>query len=118
MAQHESFPGGLSAPSLEDLQKRLREFAEEREWPPFHTPRNLAALISTEAGELLTLFRWGQDSLSERRIEVEDELADVILGVLRFADVAQIDIIAAAYAKLRKNAVNYPVEHRGPDRST
>lgn len=118
MAQHEPLSHGLSAPSLEDLQVRLRQFAEEREWQQFHTPRNLAALIATEAGELLTLFRWGQDSLADRRSEVEDELADVMLGVLRFADVANVDIVTAAYEKLRKNAINYPIGHQGPDRGT
>jgi dCTP diphosphatase len=117
MAQHESVSRDLSTPGLEDLQRRLREFAEERAWQQFHTPRNLAALIATEAGELLTLFRWGQDSVADRRSAVEDELADVLLGVLRFADVAEVDIVAAAYAKLRKNAINYPVGHQGPDRS-
>lgn len=102
---------------LQALQDQLAAFARAREWERFHTPRNLAALISTEAGELLALFRWDQDALRERREPVEEELADVFLGVLRFADVAGVDLIDAARRKLMKNAESYPVESTaGPDR--
>lgn len=99
------------------LQDELAAFARARDWERFHTPRNLAALISTEAGELLALFRWDQDALGERRERVEEELADVFLGVLRFADVAGIDLVPAAQRKLMKNAASYPVDATaGPDR--
>lgn len=102
---------------LHALQDQLAAFAHARNWQRFHTPRNLAALISTEAGELLALFRWEQDALQERREKVEEELADVFLGVLRFADVAGIDVVSAAYRKLADNARKYPVESTtGPDR--
>lgn len=77
-------------------------------WEQYHTPRNLAALIASEAGELLALFRWDQDSLADRPAEVSQELADVFLGVLRFADVAGIDLVCAAEDKLRLNAERYP----------
>lgn len=83
-------------------------FARERDWEQYHTPRNLAALISSEAGELLALFRWDQDSVAERPAEVAQELADVFLGVLRLADVAGIDLVQAAENKLRLNAAKYP----------
>jgi dCTP diphosphatase len=99
-----------------DVQDRLREFARARDWERYHTPRNLAALIASEAGELLALYRWDQDALREKREEVEQELADVLLGVLRFADVAGIDLHAAALRKLERNAVRYPVGTPGPDR--
>jgi len=102
---------------LQALQHQLAEFARARDWERFHTPRNLAALISTEAGELLALFRWDQDALHERREKVEEELADVFLGVLRLADVGRIDLVSAAHRKLLKNARSYPVESTaGPDR--
>lgn len=102
---------------LRALQDQLAAFARTRNWERFHTPRNLAALISTEAGELLALFRWEQDALRERRQKVEEELADVFLGVLRFADVAGIDVVSAAHQKLADNARKYPVESTtGPDR--
>lgn len=99
------------------LQRQLADFARARDWERFHTPRNLAALISTEAGELLTLYRWGQDALQERPENVEEELADVFLGVLRFADVAGIDLVSAAHRKLGRNAQTYPADTTtGPDR--
>jgi NTP pyrophosphatase (non-canonical NTP hydrolase) len=102
---------------LRALQNQLAAFARSRDWERFHTPRNLAALVSTEAGELLALFRWGQNAVEERRGDVEAEIADVFLGVLRFADVAGIDLIAAAHEKLASNAGAYPAElTTGPDR--
>jgi dCTP diphosphatase len=98
-----------------DLQQRLREFARARDWEQYHTPRNLAALIASEAGELLALFRWDQDALAEDLQQVEDEVADVLLGLLRFADVAGIDLHSAAGRKLKKNALKYPAGMTGPD---
>jgi dCTP diphosphatase len=94
------------------LQHQLREFAAERNWEQYHTPRNLSALIASEAGELLALFRWDEDSLADRRKDVEAELADVFLGVLRFADVAGIDLIEASRRKISANADRYPA---GPE---
>lgn len=99
-----------------ELQKRLASFARERDWEQYHTPRNLAALIATEAGELLALFRWDQDALGDDRRAVEAELADVLLGVLRFADVAGIDLHDAALRKLEANRQKYPAQAAaGPD---
>jgi len=99
-----------------DLQRRLAQFARERDWEKYHTPRNRAALIASETGELLALFRWDQDALTKRLDEVEAELADVLLGVLRFADVAGIDLRAAALRKLEANAWRCPARRElGPD---
>ena len=102
--------------AIADLQRELRDFARERDWEQYHTPRNLSALIASEAGELLALFRWDEDAVAERRDEVEAELADVFLGVLRFADVAGIDLEAAARAKLQSNAKRYPPGDSTPSR--
>lgn len=102
--------------SLAGLQAELRSFAAERAWERYHTPQNLAALIATEAGELLSLFRWGQDSLADKPVAVRHELADVFLGVLRFADIAGIDVLEAAREKLEVNRENYPPGRTGPDR--
>lgn len=91
-----------------ELQARLREFAQARDWEKYHTPRNLAALVASEAGELLALFRWGQDAVGTRLGDVRQEAADVFMGILRFADVANIDLLDAAEEKLRLNAEKYP----------
>jgi len=103
--------------AIDELQRALARFARERDWERFHSPRNLAALISSEAGELLALFRWDQDAVHDAPERVREELADVFLGVLRFADVAGIDLWEAARRKLEHNAVRYPVQSTsGPDR--
>ena len=102
---------------IADLQAELRDFARARDWERYHTPQNLASLISSEAGELLALFRWGQDSLADKPEAVRQEIADVFLGVLRFADVAGIDLAEAAAAKIRLNSERYPLGEAGaPDR--
>jgi dCTP diphosphatase len=103
--------------SIARLQQDLAHFAAERNWEQYHTPRNLAALIASEAGELLALFRWDQDALRDDPDRVNHELADVFLGILRFADVAQIDLAAVADEKLKLNAAKYPVDQTvGPDK--
>jgi dCTP diphosphatase len=99
-----------------DVQRELAAFARERNWEHYHTPRNLAALIASEAGELLALFRWDQDSVRERPADVRHELADVLLGVLRFADVTGIDLEAVSREKLALNGIRYPAgETTGPE---
>ncbi len=103
----------MSDPIVE-LQRELRDFARERDWERYHTPQNLAALISSEAGELLAHFRWGEDALALRREEVEEEVADVFLGVLRFADVAGVDLVAASRRKIAQNQRRYPAGEDTP----
>lgn len=108
----------MRADWVTDVQRELTVFARERNWERYHTPRNLAALISSEAGELLALFRWDQDSIKDRPAEVRHEVADVLLGILRFADIAGIDLESAAREKLALNRIRYPAhETEGPDRS-
>ncbi len=108
---------GSEMDSMALLQADLRAFARARGWEQYHTHLNLAALISSEAGELLALFRWGEDAVTDRPQDVRHELADVFLGVLRFADIAGIDLVEAAHEKLVINDKNYPVSGaRGPAR--
>ncbi|WP_423925563.1 nucleotide pyrophosphohydrolase [Candidatus Palauibacter sp.] len=99
---------------IERLQAMLRDFARARDWEEYHTPRNLSALIASEAGELLALFRWDQDALGTRRSDVRHEVADVFPGILRFADVAEIDLVSAAEEKLRLNAEKYSARKESP----
>ena len=106
------------------LASALRAFAAERDWDQFHTPKNLAASISVEAAELLELFQWsrGQKDWNEVhtpaiRPRIEEELADILLYVIRFADKAGIDLQQAAERKIALNAKKYPAElFRGSDR--
>jgi NTP pyrophosphatase (non-canonical NTP hydrolase) len=116
MAQREPVPGVSVAESdtIARLQAELGEFARQRDWEKYHTPRNLAALIATEAGELLALFRWDEDAVRDRLDDVRRELADVFLGVLRFADVCGIDLASAGAEKIRLNSSKYPPDSISP----
>ena len=100
--------------SLENLRDRLREFAAARDWNQFHSPKNLAIALSVEAGELLEHFQWLSEqesrTLSHDKLEkIKDEIADVLLYVIRLADVLNIDPIRIANTKIEANAQKYPV---------
>ncbi len=99
----------------EALQAALREFARERDWEQFHTPKNLASALSVEAAELLEHFQWLTEEQSrtlsaEKRDKVGEEIADVLLYLLQLADKLGIDPIEAAKAKILANAEKYPVD--------
>ena len=101
--------------TIEALTAALREFARERDWDQFHSPKNLAAALIVEAGELLEHFQWLSEAESraldeERRHAVSLELADVLLYLVRLADQLDVDLLAAADEKLAQNAQKYPVE--------
>jgi NTP pyrophosphatase (non-canonical NTP hydrolase) len=100
---------------IKELQDRLAEFAKERDWDQFHTPRNLATALAVEAAEILEIFQWLTDEQSNslpeaKRAALSEELADVFLYLLKLARKLDVDLIAAAHAKIEKNASKYPVE--------
>ena len=97
------------------IQKRLREFASERDWDRFHTPKNLAMALAVEAAELVEIFQWltpeESAALSESSTDkqaVADELADIVNYALRLADILDIDVESATVQKVEKNAIKYP----------
>lgn len=97
------------------LRDALRRFAAERDWERFHTPKNLAMALAGEAGEVIEHFQWlgAEESASlppAQREEVALELADVLLYLVRLADVLGIDLADAATRKLAINAGRYPVD--------
>jgi NTP pyrophosphatase (non-canonical NTP hydrolase) len=108
----------------EKLASSLRAFAADRDWDQFHTPKNLASAVAIESSELLEIFQWsrGQKEWSdldspEVRARTEEELADILLYLIRFADKAGIDLQLAAEKKLARNAEKYPVERfKGSDK--
>ena len=108
--------------SLVELRDALRAFAAERDWDQFHSPRNLAAALAVEAAELLEPFQWLTDEQSrelstEARAAVEQEMADVLLYLVRLADKLGVDLEQAARAKIALNGEKYPVEKaRGSSR--
>jgi dCTP diphosphatase len=107
---------------LRDLRDELRAFAAARDWDQFHSPRNLATALAVEAAELLEPFQWLTEEQSrslppETRAAVEEELADVLLYLVRLADQLDVDLAAAARAKIVRNGEKYPVDKsRGSSR--
>lgn len=102
-------------PALADLTQRLRDFAAERDWDRFHTPKNLAMALTGEAGELAAEFQWltegESQALDPERLErVRQEAADVLLYLLRLCDRLEIDLAQAASDKIALNARRYPAE--------
>jgi NTP pyrophosphatase (non-canonical NTP hydrolase) len=110
--------------NIEKIALELRRFAGDRDWNQFHTPKNLATSISVEAAELLELFQWTRgekswDDLSDPSVRerTENEIADILLYLIRFADLAQIDLEKVALKKIAINAQKYPIEKsKGSDR--
>ena len=100
---------------LEDLRDRMREFAEARDWEQFHSPKNLAMALSVEASELMEVFQWLNEAQSrslapEAKAAASEEVADVLLYLVRIADQLGIDPVESARRKLVANALKYPVE--------
>jgi dCTP diphosphatase len=101
--------------NLQELKKKFSDFAKEREWEQFHTPKNISMALSVEASELMEIFQWlktGELSeLSEDQIgRVREELADVLLYSIRLADLLNINLVEAIPEKMEQNAQKYPVE--------
>jgi NTP pyrophosphatase (non-canonical NTP hydrolase) len=98
------------------LIKRLIEFRHERDWEQFHTPKDLAISISLEASELLEWFQWKNNQQiteklnSDKRADLEDEVADIVAYLTYLCHDVGIDINEAVANKIAKNAQKYPVE--------
>lgn len=100
---------------LGSLRDELRAFSAARDWDQFHSPKNLAMALSAEAGELLEIFQWLTEEQSRGlddkvRAAAADEIADVLLYLVRLSDKLGIDALAAARHKLAENERKYPVE--------
>ena len=93
--------------SLEELKTKIKEFVDERDWNKFHTPANLSKSISIEANELLECFQWDEVNINMENIK--EELADVINYCIQMATILDLDIKDIVLAKLKKNALKYPV---------
>jgi dCTP diphosphatase len=119
----ESLSGEASKDELTkvaELKARVWAFAEARDWPQFHTPKNLSMALAAEAGELMEHFLWATPDDSrkmidsnldpKRRAKVEEELADVVIYALEFANVCGIDVSRAVARKMAQNEAKYPVE--------
>jgi NTP pyrophosphatase (non-canonical NTP hydrolase) len=103
--------------TISGLKNEVKRFCEERDWDQFHNPKDLAIGISTEANELLDIFRFkGEEDIKEimsnpnKRQKIGEELADVLYFLLRFAQMNDFDLSDELDKKLKKNNMKYPVE--------
>ena len=102
---------------LQEIKDRVLAFAKERDWEQFHAPKNLSMAIAAEAAELMEHFLWQSPEAScsdmeaeNLRSKVEEELADVFIFAIEFANMTGIDIATIIDTKMRRNAEKYPVE--------
>ncbi len=103
--------------TIEEMKAKVRAFSEEREWQPYHSLKNLSMALSIEVSELMEHFQWveGKDARAllddeAKRTAIEEELADVVIYCLQFANGAEIDLSQAIRRKMEINAQKYPVE--------
>ena len=101
--------------NLNELKIKLREFASDRDWDKFHSPKNLSMALSVEASELLEIFQWitEEESLNlpdDKLNDAREEIGDILNYTVRLADRLGIDPIEAAFDKVGKNHKKYPVE--------
>eukprot|EP01018_Ginkgo_biloba_P006312 Gb_07518 [translate_table: standard] len=106
-----------SSVTLEDLKTKMAEFARERNWDQFHSPRNLLLALVGEVGELSEIFQWkGEvpkglpDWNAAEKEHLGEELSDVLLYLVRLADICGVDLGEAALRKVKKNGLKYPIE--------
>jgi len=102
---------------MEELKNKLREFAKERNWDQFHSPKNLVMALNGEVGELTEIFQWLDSeksklkNLSDKdKVRCKEEIADVFLYLIRIADKLDIDLIKEAHNKIEINSKKYPVD--------
>lgn len=108
----------MSAPNphgLTQLRDFLRQFAAERDWDQFHSPKNLAMALSVEAAELLERFQWLTEEQSrslqpDELAKVRAEMADVLIYLVRLADKLDVNLLESAREKMAANALKYPVD--------
>ena len=101
--------------TVADLKRAVGEFVAERDWEKYHTSKNLAMSIAIEAAELMELFQWrsgeaGQALLldPETKSQIGEEMADIMIYCLAFANQADLDLSALVIAKLEKNQSRFP----------
>jgi dCTP diphosphatase len=100
---------------LDERKQKLREFAEARDWDQFHSPKNLSMALIAEAAELVEHFQWlteeQSNNLSQKKLdEVEQELADIQIYLIRIADKLNVDLLTAVDKKMQINETKYPAE--------
>ena len=103
--------------TVDNLKVFVKDFVDERDWSQFHNPKNISMALAIEASELMDIFKWDSNDESEKKMSVDisrqdaiDELADVIIYSIAFANKNGIDIFDAILQKMKKNEEKYPSE--------
>jgi dCTP diphosphatase len=101
--------------SISELADKLREFAEERDWGQFHSPKNLAMALAVETAELLEEFQWLTEEHSRKPDQehlgrIKEEIGDVMIYLVRLSDQLGINPVMSAFNKIEKNRMKYPVD--------
>ena len=103
--------------TLAEIKTRVLAFAREREWEQFHAPKNLSMALAAEAAELMEHFLWSTPDASRqiaqdpaKRTKIAEELADIIIYALEFANATDLDVAKSIETKMIANAQKYPVE--------
>ena len=102
--------------TVQDLKTVVEDFVEERDWAKFHSPKNLSMALAIEASELMDLFKWktveeAQEEMKDKLLEdATDELADIMIYAIAFANRNGIDIAKAVTSKMGKNKAKYPAD--------
>lgn len=100
---------------LEKLKLQLRQFAEERDWDQFHSPKNLTMALSVEVAEIVEHFQWLTERQSknlpnDKLEDIATELADTLIYLIRLADKLDIDLLTVVQSKISNNQLKYPVD--------
>ena len=100
---------------VSDLRDLVAQFVNERDWSQFHSPKNLSMSIAIEAAELMEHFQWltveqSKELSPEQRVEVSEELADVLCYTVALANSLDLDISQSVFRKMELNREKYPAE--------
>ena len=111
------FQIGVILMDVKYIQNKLSDFAKKRDWEKFHSLKNLAISINIESTELLEIFQWDDNQEVDEKLKkkqfkerISEEVADVLLYLLRFSQIANLDLEKICLKKIKKNAKKYPIK--------
>ena len=101
--------------TIQELKDKVNKFVKDRDWEQFHNPKSLSMSIAIEAAELMEKFQWVDNAVSnveleKHRIEVENEIADIMAYIISLCNQNNIDLSKAIESKLKLNEQKYPIE--------
>ncbi len=109
--------GSDSETTIRQLKQTVKEYCEERDWDQYHNPKDLAIGVITEAAELLEYFRFKSEKEMDKMLadqkkkgEISDEISDVLMFIIRFAQKYDIDIAESFQRKMDQNIKKYPID--------